>query len=178
MDFYSNTDPKCQKDPEHKTKKAKEFCKTCELWFCEECLQNHKKEFDSHITRSTIIKQSTNCEEHKDKSIEYFCKDCNRHICSLCKIENHSAHVLIELDSYLNNFKMKKIKEDMDTANKFIKEYYQEVKETFVNKLKQAIEDIEEAYETNQKLNHEIMIDVYFHTRKVGECFFSADYAI
>ena len=27
-------------------------------------------------------------------------------------------------------------------------------------------------------LNHEIMIDVYFHTRKVGECFFSADYAI
>lgn len=160
MDFYSNTDPKCQKDPEHKTKKAKEFCKTCELWFCEECLQNHKKEFDSHITRSTIIKQSTNCEEHKDKSIEYFCKDCNRHICSLCKIENHSAHVLIELDSYLNNFKMKKIKEDMDTANKFIKEYYQEVKETFVNKLKQAIEDIEEAYETNQKLNHEIMMFV------------------
>ena len=45
---------------------------------------------------------------------------------------------------------MKKIKEDMDTANKFIKEYYQEVKETFVNKLKQAIEDIEEAYETNR----------------------------
>lgn len=41
---------------------------------------------------------------------------------------------------------------------------------------KYSLEYIELSRKT--ALNHEIMIDVYFHTRKVGECFFSADYAI
>ena len=158
IDYLCKPNPTCQNEITHTSQKGEEFCLNCNNWLCSECLINHKSTFNNHSTVTSTFRVDYKCKTHPDKDIDFFCKNCQSHLCQVCKLEDkHDNHMIISLDGYLNHLKMNQIKQDIDEAKLYVSEYYAKIKNNVVQKLKEAMLEIEKAYETNQKNNNTIL---------------------
>ena len=72
---------KCNKEIEEV--KEMDLCLTCKRPFCDECIQNHKKDFPGHEIID-INKTDNYCHIHKDEQIVAWCINCKVNLCSFC----------------------------------------------------------------------------------------------
>ena len=90
---------------------AYKYCKSCDLFLCEECGKSHIKignkehELEYICDMDTII-----CEKHFSKSNNY-CTTCDLYICKNCILNEHKSHIIKEKDesnkldlNFLKNF--------------------------------------------------------------------------
>ena len=92
----------CQQCDENN--KAVSYCKTCSDYFCDSCLQAHKrlKLFQDHETISTesltdsdvIAKTRAFCTLHPDEQLQLFCQTCHALACINCFIASHNGHAV------------------------------------------------------------------------------------
>ena len=66
------------------------FCRTCNYFFCKECLKNHNKKHNILYIKDLKINF---CNSH-DKPYSYFCVEKNCEICETCKYVNKNNHCL------------------------------------------------------------------------------------
>ena len=82
---------KCSKK-DHQKIDAIKYCKKCEVYMCDQCLEIHSNFLPNHQT--TIIGEDLNnsiselCgEENHNQALEYYCKNHNKLCCALCIIK-------------------------------------------------------------------------------------------
>ena len=87
--------------------KAREFCRQCAEFICEDCARSHRKmrvKYPDHqVVTLAELKQGgarnlplnaappTKCSDH-DEELKLFCFDCNRLICRDCIVIEHADH--------------------------------------------------------------------------------------
>ncbi|XP_041480499.1 E3 ubiquitin-protein ligase TRIM71-like [Lytechinus variegatus] len=95
----------CQKCTACKSlKDAVSFCKTCNCFMCDECLNCHKHLtalFDGHeiVSMDDVIEGKVSighlfekCSIHKQENKDMFCEDCKVHVCHKCVLVDHQYH--------------------------------------------------------------------------------------
>ena len=80
---------------------ARYFCSNCTMNYCNACKERHDKNpiFKDH---RVLDKQSENtsdifCKVHKSETVKFFCRGCETVICTLCIMNQHEGHEVIEL---------------------------------------------------------------------------------
>jgi hypothetical protein len=81
---------------------SKKYCKECEIWLCDECINIHSIFNKKHSLSNNKTPLKKSCKYHINNITEYFCLNCNEEICSLCltKIGSHSEHKTIKFDKF------------------------------------------------------------------------------
>ena len=87
------------------TTNATGYCKKCVQFFCQKCIDIHKKfsvTADHKITCLNEVTasfphfihpiQKTNCQLHENKPLEIFCETCQVFICQHCTVRIHKYH--------------------------------------------------------------------------------------
>ena len=150
---------------------AIKYCKDCELWLCDECLNIHDVFNKNHTLSQKGVRPKLKCKLHTNEFTKFYCLQCNEEICPFCltKIGKHSEHKTIHLEKLENlgeeiKFKLKfKTYEDCienleNIREKNINEKNKKIEE-FQLKIKNLIENIkliEEKYikEINEKIDY------------------------
>nr|XP_054768109.1 E3 ubiquitin/ISG15 ligase TRIM25-like [Lytechinus pictus] len=82
---------------------AVSFCRTCNNYICDKCLQCHKylSVFEDHeiVSMDDVIEGKVSighlcekCSIHKQENKDLFCEDCKAHVCQKCVLVGHKAH--------------------------------------------------------------------------------------
>ena len=87
------------------------FCKTCNLYLCEECYTTHKKKKSHEFYELNNMKLNY-CYKH-DQNFEYFCHKCEKKFCNNC-LKEHNKHNYEKIDLLFDN------KLNRDLFGKFI----------------------------------------------------------
>ena len=88
--LYSNNDEKNNNDFN--------YCKKCNDYFCQDCLNQHKELYKDHFTIN-VNNLNILCANHGLNFVSY-CVDCKQNLCSNCiKEEMHKKHNIINLES-------------------------------------------------------------------------------
>ena len=137
-----------RKCKEHSNEGTK-YCRDCELWLCDKCLEIHKIFNEIHTLEEKELPLREICEEHSEYT-QYYCMTCRNEICSFCVANGgkHKEHKYIkfnEFKKYIQEIKDKlkfKTLEECeknleDIRNKKIKE-----KEDKINDLKNKVEQL------------------------------------
>ena len=74
---------------------SSKYCRTCNLFLCEECLKNHQKK-KSHELIDLYNLKPNYCNKHNQKFI-YYCHKCEKNICNKC-LKDHNKHSIELLD--------------------------------------------------------------------------------
>ena len=161
----------------HKNNAIK-YCKDCELWLCDECLNIHEVFNKHHILSEKGVRPKLKCKLHTNEFTQFYCLQCNEEICTFCltKIGKHIEHKTIHLEKleklgeeikYKLRFKtyddcvenLENIREkNINEKNKKIEEFQLKIKNLIEN-----LRLIEEKYinEINEKINYlNYVIDV------------------
>ncbi|XP_078330462.1 uncharacterized protein LOC144624502 [Crassostrea virginica] len=114
-------------------KAALQFCNSCQVSLCSECVSKHTDAFKSmsheiapFLDRKTQLVLPA-CQEHSGKRCEVNCKECNTPVCIKCiGFGPHKGHDVEELTEYHEN-KILKIKSDTEKMKvKLIPKYQKE----------------------------------------------------
>ena len=78
---------------------ARKYCKTCDLFLCRECLNNHKERKNNHEYVEIKDINFNYCNSHKQE-ITYYCKTCDLGICNICNKEhlNHDIKSIMDIN--------------------------------------------------------------------------------
>ena len=98
---HKKTEETCKQCDENN--KAVSYCKTCSDYFCDSCLQAHKRLrlFQDHETVSvegvtdselTVEARPPRCTDHPDEQLKLYCQDCNTLTCIHCFVASHNGH--------------------------------------------------------------------------------------
>ncbi|XP_041480151.1 E3 ubiquitin-protein ligase TRIM71-like [Lytechinus variegatus] len=82
---------------------AVSFCRTCNNYICDKCLQCHQylSVFEDHeiVSIDDVIEGKVSighlfekCSIHKQENKDMFCEDCKVHVCQKCVLVGHRAH--------------------------------------------------------------------------------------
>ena len=133
-----NTPPSPRKCKEHSTGGVK-YCRDCELWLCDKCLEIHKVFNEVHILEDKEAPLKEICEEHGEFTT-YYCLQCKQEICPFCVANKgkHKEHKYI----LFNQFK-KYVKEIKDKLKfKTLEECEKNLEEIRNKKIKEKQEKI------------------------------------
>ena len=102
------------------------FCKICELWLCNECLNIHKVFNNNHELSNNEFNISHICNIHGDIN-KYYCNNCKIEICGNCLIkgEKHFEHKFFPLENFkdlINEIKQKIKFKNYESFNEMIKQ--------------------------------------------------------
>ena len=80
------------------------YCKECELWLCNECINIHSVFNNNHNLLDKEISLKVKCKSHKDEFSQYYCLQCKEEVCSFCitKGGKHDEHKIIKLEKFIN----------------------------------------------------------------------------
>ena len=80
---------------------GKKYCRDCELWLCDKCLEIHKVFNENHTLEEKEIPLREICEEHSELTL-YYCMTCKCEICSFCISTGgkHREHKYIPFDQF------------------------------------------------------------------------------
>lgn len=76
---------------------SSKFCRTCNLFLCEQCLNNHQKKKSHEFIELYNLKHNF-CNKHDQKYI-YYCHKCDKDICNKC-LKDHNKHFLEEFEAF------------------------------------------------------------------------------
>ena len=107
---------------------SSKYCRTCNLFLCEECLKNHQKK-NSHELIELYNLKPNYCNKHNQKFL-YYCHKCDKNICNNCLVE-HNNHNIKNLEKIT-------LKQKRDPLEIFI-EYSEDMKN---NKYSQLYKNI------------------------------------
>ena len=132
----------CANNNSHKQKDRTSFiyCIECELFFCPECHQEHKKK-KKHNKFCKINDFDYQCKIH-NKSYSKYCLNCSKNICEEC-LNEHSNHELKNIDNKINieNYinKIKSAEEYNNNVLEIVNGYIKSIQNT----LSKLINDLE-----------------------------------
>ena len=101
---YANS----KKEEKHKCQQheieGKKYCKECELWLCNECINIHSIFNKEHSLTDNSVPLKTKCKNHNNEFTQYYCLNCKEEICPICITRNgrHSDHNSIKFDKFIN----------------------------------------------------------------------------
>ena len=140
------------------------YCRTCNIYLCEDCLKNHQKKKSHELIELYNLKPNY-CNKHNKKFV-YYCYKCNKNICNDClkgynkhyieKIEiinekrnKNSLEIFIETSEDMKNNKysliykniiwLQNFKKNDKESKKFLNNILSKVLQIFYNDLKIAI---------------------------------------
>ena len=168
-----NTPTPPRKCREHNTEGTK-YCRDCEIWLCEKCLEIHKVFNQIHTLESKELPLKEICETHSEYT-QYYCMQCRKEICSYCIAigGKHKEHKYIPFDEFkkylqeikdklkfktleeceknLEEIRIKKTKEKENKINNFVNQVEDLIK--IINIVKDFyINDIEKKMESLNKV--------------------------
>ena len=75
-------------------------CPLCQVNGCETCL-------DSHQTSCSVMKELHfhMCKAHRDQQVCCYCQQCSELICTNCQNVDHKNHVILSLNTAIDNFR-------------------------------------------------------------------------
>ena len=85
------------------------FCKTCKLFLCYECLNQHKKNQNHEFIE--LNKLNINICYFHNENLNHFCFDCNEEICEKC-LNEHNKHKIEKLLKFF--WKMQKFQKKIN----------------------------------------------------------------
>ena len=83
---------------------SKIYCKTCNLFLCQECLDLHQKENCQPHEYINIDKLKLDICNYHQSSFFYYCKECDTEFCQKCLV-NHYRHKFLEFGAIKNDDK-------------------------------------------------------------------------
>ena len=97
-----NTPITAKKCREHNILGTK-YCRNCELWLCDKCLEIHKVFNEIHELEERELPLKEICDVHSEYTL-YYCMDCKKEICSFCisKEGKHKEHKYIPFSKFKN----------------------------------------------------------------------------
>ena len=165
---------------DHKNK-SDNYCPSCRLWLCDECLSSfHNSTFKNHILCPASKLMSTKCFYHKNYINEIFCKDCNKFICKKCQTDEsdqdniHTNHATITLDEYKQIIKKKKKNlrfKNYDQCLQFINIKQDEIISDFSNKCEEGKKTIEETIEKLQEIKKNYILKFEYEKNRLKDIF-------
>ena len=168
-----NTPTPPRKCKEHDTEGTK-YCRDCELWLCDKCLDIHKVFNQIHTLETKELPLKQICETHSEFTL-YYCMECRQEICSYCIANGgkHKEHKYIPFDEFrkyiqeikdklkyktleecennLEEIRNKKTKEKENKINNFVNQVDELIK--IINTAKEFyVNDIEKKMESLNKI--------------------------
>ena len=166
----TNSDLSAIECKNHKQKCIK-FCKECNKYLCEKCIESHNDLFNEHnisnVTDSNNKPISINginekCQIHNKDYCSY-CKNCKVSFCNICLNEeeimkNHNGHEIVSYKNYID--KINEISNKLQFKNfESFKEYFEKNEKnfdkTFNDNLTKTTKILENTIETLNKLLEE-----------------------
>ena len=142
-------------------KEAKEYCKDCKKWLCEECFHEfHDKVFGrEHALLPTKPYLLGGCALHNNRIKEMYCLDCQKDICYFClrNGEEHDGHRNMTLKDYKAKLKLSK------------KVFTYKEYEAFKSGLKDIEDKFRNAYETAYEQNQSSINKIIQHLEEIKE---------
>lgn len=84
-----------------KNSHARYFCTSCSMNYCKACRDRHDRNpvFKEHRTLDKEAESSSDifCKMHKTEAVKFFCRGCETVICTLCIMNQHENHDIIQL---------------------------------------------------------------------------------
>ena len=85
------------------THAAKFVCESCRMGYCSNCIKKHEKNpiFKNHKVTSksaALVSEHALCRAHEGEQAKYFCRSCEQLICTMCIMNEHDGHNVIEVD--------------------------------------------------------------------------------
>lgn len=135
------------------TKIEVEYCINCKEVLCTKCYSKHR---DDHLFETKRLLSNSFCPTHKKEELNEYCYDCNTPTCSQCKCENHLKHKTKAFSEILSDKKYESIA--LETISHFKKnqEFNLEMKSQIVGYLKRYISEVNEGFNHNNKINHQL----------------------
>ena len=137
-----------RKCKEH-SNEGKKYCRDCELWLCDQCLDIHKVFNETHTLEEKELPLREICEEHSEYT-QYYCMTCKQEICSFCVANGgkHKEHKYIqfnEFKKYIQEIRDKlkyKTLEECENNLEDIKNKKMKEKEEKINELNNKVEEL------------------------------------
>ena len=133
---------------EHQNEGIK-YCRDCELWLCEKCLEIHKVFNNIHTLEEKELPLREICETHSEYT-QYYCMECRKEICSFCMANGgkHKEHKYIQFNQfkkYIQEIKEKlkfKTLEECENNLEEIRNKKNKEKNDKINNLENAINEL------------------------------------
>ena len=133
---------------EHQNEGIK-YCRDCELWLCEKCLEIHKVFNNIHTLEEKELPLREICETHSEYT-QYYCMECRKEICSFCVANGgkHKEHKYIQFNQfkkYIQEIKEKlkfKTLEECENNLEEIRNKKNKEKNDKINNLENAINEL------------------------------------
>ena len=137
------------------------FCKTCKLFLCNECLDQHKINNENHEFIELNKLKINFCYFH-NKNSNKFCFDCNEEICEEC-LKEHNKHKIEKI--IIDNKNLENFKNFLENAEISKKNKYMFLKEIIIK-----LEDLNKN-ESKKELNDiiEKMIEIFYNDLKIAQ---------
>ena len=141
------------------------FCKTCNLFLCEECLNQHKENNESHEFIELNKLKINFCNFH-NKKLTQFCFDCNEEICKKC-LNKHKEHKTKKIEKNIENKNLEKFNNFLEKIENSINNKYQILKKNIIELQNLKIND----EESKEQLNIIIQknLDFFYKDLKIGQ---------
>ena len=142
-----NTPPPPRKCREHDTEGTK-YCRDCELWLCEKCLEIHKVFNKIHSLENKELPLKEICETHSEYT-QYYCMQCREEICSFCVANGgkHKEHKYIPFEkfkNYIQEIKDKLKYKTLEECEKNLEEIRNKKTKEKENKINNFVNQIDE----------------------------------
>ena len=137
------------------------YCFNCNKFYCNECREIFKESEKEHIFSKRRIFFNCICEKHINHKIEFFCNNCSQLLCKKCN-KRHLNHNVKSLKDYYNELSERTIDKLKDEINNKFK-INEEEKNKFIEIISNddnyinTKKDFELVYEINKRLNEEIL---------------------
>lgn len=124
------------------------FCKNCNLFLCEECLNQHKQNNKNHEFIGLNKLKINFCNFH-NKKLTQFCFDCDEEICKKC-FDFHKEHKTKKIEKIVENKNLKNFNNFLEKIENCIKNKYQILKENIIDLQNMKINDEESKEQLNK----------------------------
>ena len=136
--YYPTYTKECTKCKKNIDLKKINYCFSCKLFLCKNCLCEHKKESCSISSYYGLLENI--CNIHNQKIKEYYCVECEIYLCKLCLANHDQKHKnIVNLKEKFNKYE--KVIKDEIFKEKILVEKYNRIinalREDISNKIKQ-----------------------------------------
>ena len=147
-----NPSPKensCQMCHEQRRNKTEQFCKTCEVYMCGKCVEDHQQKicFQNHCLAPLNVLM---CQSHKEQ-VKDFCTFCNRLLCLFCiqdgDCEGHVEHIKKITDL------VERTESDVQIVQETITEYIADNERWYQSAIPKLMGQLEQIKEDEHKVN-------------------------
>nr|XP_022312777.1 E3 ubiquitin-protein ligase TRIM36-like [Crassostrea virginica] len=159
-------------------KPTQQFCNSCQVSLCDNCVKKHRDEFESLIHEIVPFLERKiqlvfpECREHSDQRCEVSCKKCNIPVCIKCiGLGTHKGHDVEEITETHEN-KILKIKSDTEEIKaKIIPKYQNEHHKigNIISTTKSKIDDLGKQSKELRKLWHQKVDNIFDQIDSLGQ---------